>query len=185
MSAGTEMLVGGLSVGANYFSVHNIPLRQGRELARFSGRIEVYQQTSPRDLWQPALLGGAVDQDAFRRETFGQRSTEFELTDDFNGPPGPPPPLQERPQRLRLAREPMANGQMAKVLVQLASQDDPPLRWAAGADAIGTFEKKAQDLLAQANAYLELSASLAHDVRMRASESSPLGPSEPLWMSVA
>jgi hypothetical protein len=38
---------------------------------------------------------------------------------------------------------------LAKVLVQLASQNDPPLRWAAGADAIGTFEKKAKDLLAQ------------------------------------
>jgi NAD(P)-dependent dehydrogenase (short-subunit alcohol dehydrogenase family) len=52
---------------------------------------------------------------------------------------------------------------LAKVLVQLASQDKPPLRWAAGADAIGTFEKKAKDLLAQANAYRELSSSLAHD----------------------
>src|SRR6185295_4889339 len=52
---------------------------------------------------------------------------------------------------------------LAKVLVQLASQDEPPLRWAAGADAIGTFEKKAKDLLAQANAYRELSSSLAYD----------------------
>ena len=52
---------------------------------------------------------------------------------------------------------------LAKALVQLASQDEPPLRWAAGADAIGTFEKKAKDLLAQANAYRELSSSLAHD----------------------
>ena len=52
---------------------------------------------------------------------------------------------------------------LAKALVQLASQDEPPLRWAAGADAVGTFEQKAKDLLAQADAYRELSSSLAHD----------------------
>src|SRR6187401_73526 len=51
---------------------------------------------------------------------------------------------------------------LATALVKLATQDEPPLRWAAGADAIGTFEKKAKDLLAQANAYRELSSSLAH-----------------------
>jgi len=38
-----------------------------------------------------------------------------------------------------------------------------PLRWAAGADAIRTFEQKARDLLAQADAYRELSSSLAFD----------------------
>ena len=52
---------------------------------------------------------------------------------------------------------------LAKALVQLASQDEPPLRWAAGADAVETFEQKAKDLLAQANAYRELSSILAHD----------------------
>jgi len=52
---------------------------------------------------------------------------------------------------------------LAKALVQLASQDEPPLRWAAGADAIGTFEQKARDLLAQADAYRELSSSLGFD----------------------
>jgi hypothetical protein len=54
-------------------------------------------------------------------------------------------------------------GQLAKALVQLASQDQPPLHWAAGADAIVTFERKANDLLAQADAYRELSSSLAFD----------------------
>jgi NAD(P)-dependent dehydrogenase (short-subunit alcohol dehydrogenase family) len=49
---------------------------------------------------------------------------------------------------------------LAKALVQLASQDKPPLRWAAGADAVATFERKANELLAQANAYRDLSSSL-------------------------
>ena len=47
--------------------------------------------------------------------------------------------------------------------IQLASQDEPPLRWPAGADAVEAFERKAQLLLTQADAYRELSSSLAHD----------------------
>jgi NAD(P)-dependent dehydrogenase (short-subunit alcohol dehydrogenase family) len=52
---------------------------------------------------------------------------------------------------------------LANALVQLASQDEPPLRWVAGADAIATVEQKAKDMLAQADAYRELSSNLAHD----------------------
>jgi NAD(P)-dependent dehydrogenase (short-subunit alcohol dehydrogenase family) len=52
---------------------------------------------------------------------------------------------------------------LADALVQLASQDEPPLRFAAGADAVAAFEHKAKDLLAQADAYRELSGNLAHD----------------------
>jgi hypothetical protein len=52
---------------------------------------------------------------------------------------------------------------LAAALVQLVSQDEPPLRWAAGADAIGVLEQKARDLLSQAGAHRELSSSLAHD----------------------
>jgi NAD(P)-dependent dehydrogenase (short-subunit alcohol dehydrogenase family) len=50
---------------------------------------------------------------------------------------------------------------LARALVQLASQDEPPLRWAAGADAVATVEQKARNLLAQVDAYRELSSSLA------------------------
>jgi NAD(P)-dependent dehydrogenase (short-subunit alcohol dehydrogenase family) len=52
---------------------------------------------------------------------------------------------------------------LADALVQLAGQDEPPLRFAAGADAIATVEQKAKDLLAQADAYRKLSSNLAHD----------------------
>jgi NAD(P)-dependent dehydrogenase (short-subunit alcohol dehydrogenase family) len=52
---------------------------------------------------------------------------------------------------------------LAGALVQLASQDEPPLRFPAGADAVAALEQKARDLLAQAGAYRELSSSLAHD----------------------
>lgn len=52
---------------------------------------------------------------------------------------------------------------LAKALIQLASQAEPPLRWPAGADAVEALEKKARLLLAQANAHRELSSSLGHD----------------------
>ena len=52
---------------------------------------------------------------------------------------------------------------LANALIQLAGSDEPPLRWPAGADAVESFEQKAQALLAQANAHRELSSSLGHD----------------------
>jgi NAD(P)-dependent dehydrogenase (short-subunit alcohol dehydrogenase family) len=51
---------------------------------------------------------------------------------------------------------------LAKALVELASRDEPPARFVAGADAVATVEQKAKDLLAQADAYRELSSSLAY-----------------------
>jgi len=52
---------------------------------------------------------------------------------------------------------------LADALVQLASQDEPPRRFAAGADSVAAVEQKATDLLTQAGAYRELSSNLAHD----------------------
>jgi NAD(P)-dependent dehydrogenase (short-subunit alcohol dehydrogenase family) len=52
---------------------------------------------------------------------------------------------------------------LAKALIELVGSDEPPLRWAAGADAVGALEQKARTLLEQADAHRELSSSLAHD----------------------
>lgn len=52
---------------------------------------------------------------------------------------------------------------LADALVQLAGLEEPPARFAAGADAVQAFEIKASVLLAQAAAHRELSSSLAHD----------------------
>ena len=52
---------------------------------------------------------------------------------------------------------------LADALVHLAGQDEPPPRWAAGADAVAAVEAKAQTLIRQAGAYRELSSALAHD----------------------
>jgi NAD(P)-dependent dehydrogenase (short-subunit alcohol dehydrogenase family) len=52
---------------------------------------------------------------------------------------------------------------LAAALVRLTTQDEPPLRWVAGADAVQGVEQKAKDLLAQVDAHRELSSSLALD----------------------
>ena len=49
---------------------------------------------------------------------------------------------------------------LAEALVRLAGFDEPPTRFAAGADAVQVFEAKANALRAQGNAYRALSSSL-------------------------
>jgi len=52
---------------------------------------------------------------------------------------------------------------LAEAIVKLAALREPPARFAAGADAIQTFEAKANALLTQAHAHRELSTTLAHE----------------------
>ena len=52
---------------------------------------------------------------------------------------------------------------LASALVTLVELDEPPTRFAAGADAVQTFEAKANTLLDQAHAHREGSRSLAYD----------------------
>ena len=51
---------------------------------------------------------------------------------------------------------------LAAALLELAGRDDTGLRWPAGADAVATFEARAQTLLAAADANRELSSHLDH-----------------------
>src|SRR5881409_3461307 len=51
---------------------------------------------------------------------------------------------------------------LADALVKLAGLEEPPARFAAGADAVQTFEAKAKALLAQADAHRTLSSSLSY-----------------------
>ena len=75
----------------------------------------------------------------------------------------------ERTAQTRPAWESMSGKQtndpakLAKALLTVVGQEQPPLRWVAGADAVETVEQKAKELLAQVDAYRELSSSLAVD----------------------
>jgi NAD(P)-dependent dehydrogenase (short-subunit alcohol dehydrogenase family) len=52
---------------------------------------------------------------------------------------------------------------LAQALLTIADEEQPPRRFIAGADAIGTAEQKVADLQAQIDAYRDLSTSLALD----------------------
>ncbi|QIZ08156.1 SDR family oxidoreductase [Priestia megaterium] len=52
---------------------------------------------------------------------------------------------------------------LAKALITIASQVEPPSRWIAGADAIAGAEQKVAELLSQINAYRDLSISLSYE----------------------
>jgi NAD(P)-dependent dehydrogenase (short-subunit alcohol dehydrogenase family) len=102
-----------------------------------------------------------VEPGFFRTELLEKESTAYaELSiDDY----------AERTAETRPAWEAMSGKQggdpakLAKALVTVVDQEQPPLRWVAGADAVETVEQKANQLLAQVDAYRDLSTSLALD----------------------
>jgi NAD(P)-dependent dehydrogenase (short-subunit alcohol dehydrogenase family) len=52
---------------------------------------------------------------------------------------------------------------LAKALITIANQEEPPRRWIAGADAIAEAERKVAEFQQQINAYRDLSTSLAYE----------------------
>ncbi|MEU0068791.1 SDR family oxidoreductase [Streptomyces sp. NPDC006332] len=60
-------------------------------------------------------------------------------------------------------QQPGDPAKLAHTLLTLAGQDQPPLRFVAGADAIEGVTAKAQELLAQVEASRELGGNLGHD----------------------
>ena len=102
-----------------------------------------------------------VEPGFFRTELLERESTAYaDLSiDDY----------AERTAQTRPAWEAMSGKQggdpakLAKALVTVVDQEKPPLRWVAGADAVETVEQKANELLAQVDAYRDLSSSLALD----------------------
>jgi hypothetical protein len=60
-------------------------------------------------------------------------------------------------------QQPGDPARLAGALLTIADQDQPPLRFVAGADAIEGVKAKADELLAQAEASRELGGNLAHD----------------------
>jgi NAD(P)-dependent dehydrogenase (short-subunit alcohol dehydrogenase family) len=97
----------------------------------------------------------------FRTELLTKESTAYAdlSVDDY----------AERTAETRPAWEAMSGKQtndpakLAEALITLVDHEQPPLRFVAGADAVEAVEQKANELLAQVNAYRELSSSLAVD----------------------
>ncbi len=51
---------------------------------------------------------------------------------------------------------------LADALIKIASEGKPPRRFMAGADSVASAKQKAADIIAQSDAYLDLSSSMAH-----------------------
>lgn len=68
------------------------------------------------------VFGRAVDEDLLRFESFRQRREEFKFAHHFDAAPFPPPPLQERTNRLGLARKPVPHGQRFVEALQLGER---------------------------------------------------------------
>jgi NAD(P)-dependent dehydrogenase (short-subunit alcohol dehydrogenase family) len=102
-----------------------------------------------------------VEPGFFRTELLTKESTAYaDLSiDDY----------AERTALTRPAWEAMSGKQtndpakLANALIEVVDQEQPPLRWVAGADAVATVEQKAHELLTQVDAYRDLSSSLAVD----------------------
>ena len=102
-----------------------------------------------------------VDPGFFRTELLTEESTSFanQTIEDYN---------DRRSQQMQFWKG--YNGQqsgdpakLAQALITISSQEKPPHRFLAGADAVKTAEQAAATLLQQTNAYRELSSSLAYD----------------------
>jgi NAD(P)-dependent dehydrogenase (short-subunit alcohol dehydrogenase family) len=52
---------------------------------------------------------------------------------------------------------------LAKALITIVNQEEPPSRWIAGADALAGAEQKVAELQRQINAYRDMSTSLAYE----------------------
>src|SRR4051812_6908513 len=97
----------------------------------------------------------------FRTELLTDESTNFaeRIIEDYN---------ERRVKQMEFWKS--YNGQqsgdpakLAQALITLSSQQKPPRRFIAGADAVGTAEQVAAKLQQQTDAYRELSSSLAYD----------------------
>ena len=60
-------------------------------------------------------------------------------------------------------KQPGDPAKLAKALIEIASLPEPPLRFVAGADAVGSAEHAASELKQQVGAFRELSSSLGFD----------------------
>ncbi len=97
----------------------------------------------------------------FRTELLTEESTNYAKSsiNDYD---------ERRAQQMQFWKE--ANSQqsgdpekLAQALMKIASEEAPPRRFIAGADAIGTAEQVVATLQQQINAYRDLSSSLAYD----------------------
>jgi short-subunit dehydrogenase len=130
-------------------------------LRRLESGVEGFMEALPSEIAPFGIRTMLVEPGFFRTELLTPRSTQYAEPSiaDYG----------DRTRQTIQAWQSMDGKQggdpakLAAALVQLAALDEPPVRFAAGADAVELFETKAKALRAQAAAHRELSTSLAHD----------------------
>jgi len=123
--------------------------------------IEGWMESLQTEVEQFGITTTIVNPGFFRTELLTEGSTKYSEKEinDYN---------EGRKQQLEFWKG--ANGQqggdpakLAQALLKVIDQSDPPKRFLAGADAVGTAEQVIKTLTEQANAYRELSSSLSYD----------------------
>jgi NAD(P)-dependent dehydrogenase (short-subunit alcohol dehydrogenase family) len=123
--------------------------------------VEGWMQSLQAEVEPFGIETVVVNPGFFRTELLTEESTNFAShpIDDYN---------ERSAQQMQFWKG--YNGQqsgdpakLAQALITISSQEKPPHRFLAGADAIKTAEQVAATLLQQTNAFRELSGSLAYD----------------------
>jgi len=122
--------------------------------------IEGWMESLQTEVEQFGIFTTIVNPGFFRTELLTEESTKYSNNEieDYN---------EGRKQQLAFWKG--ANGQqggdpakLAAALLKITDLSNPPKRFLAGADAVGTAEQVVQTLADQINAYRELSSSLAY-----------------------
>jgi NAD(P)-dependent dehydrogenase (short-subunit alcohol dehydrogenase family) len=122
--------------------------------------IEGWMESLQTEVEQFGITTTIVNPGFFRTELLTEESTKYteNAISDYD---------EDRKQQLQFWKG--ANGQqpgdpakLAHALLTVTGEEKPPLRFLAGADAVGTAEQVATTLHQQAIAYRELSSSLAY-----------------------
>jgi NAD(P)-dependent dehydrogenase (short-subunit alcohol dehydrogenase family) len=123
--------------------------------------LEGWMESVQAEIGPFGIATTIVNPGFFRTELLTEQSTNYAEPsiaeyDDRRGP------LVEywKAQNGRQSGDP---AKLARALITIASEKQPPRRFIAGADAIATAEQKIADLKAQIEAHRELSTSLAFD----------------------
>jgi NAD(P)-dependent dehydrogenase (short-subunit alcohol dehydrogenase family) len=125
--------------------------------------IDGWMESLQTEVEQFGIQTTIVNPGFFRTELLTEESTNYadQPIEDYN---------DGRKQQMEFWKG--ANGQqsgdpakLAQALLTVAAQENPPRRFIAGADAIGTAEQVVSTLKEQADAYRELSSSLNYDIK--------------------
>ncbi|HYF68793.1 MAG TPA: SDR family oxidoreductase [Ohtaekwangia sp.] len=124
--------------------------------------IEGWMQSLQPEVKPFGINTTIVNPGFFRTELLTDDSTQYavNLIDDYK---------ERRIQQMEFwkganGKQPGDPKKLAGALVEIASQQEPPLRFVAGADAIAGAENAASLLQQQASAFRELSSSLGFDI---------------------